>query len=198
MDQANRPGAGSEPVVLTQTCDVACTVASQTRTIRTGVAACKHRSRACVLLQCILISQSSLACRWGPLNLLVYMGLRHPKYADVPEIQAARKQLAVQSREAMMVEWLPKHHVHENLNPDTGLGDDVGNSNPMYGSLHMSHPCLVDQLHSLRKVEEPGRLSSIRLIKHYAWLCACFRGACTRYHWGACMVFIELWEQGKF
>ena len=22
--------------------------------------------------------------------------------------------------------------VHENLNPDTGLGDDVGNSNPMY------------------------------------------------------------------
>eukprot|EP01043_Picozoa_sp_COSAG02_P123530 COSAG02_NODE_60510_length_271_cov_0.604651_1_plen_45_part_10 len=38
-------------------------------------------------------------CRWGPLNLLVYMGLRHPKYADVPEIQAARKQLAVQSRE---------------------------------------------------------------------------------------------------
>ena len=69
---------------------------------------------------------------WGPLNLLVYMGLRHPKYANVPEIQAARKQLAIQSREAMMVEWLPKHHVHENLNPDTGLGDDVGNSNPMY------------------------------------------------------------------
>jgi hypothetical protein len=60
------------------------------------------------------------------------MGLRHPKYTNVPEIQAARKQLAIQSREAMMVEWLPKHHVHENLNPDTGLGDDVGNSNPMY------------------------------------------------------------------
>lgn len=60
------------------------------------------------------------------------MGLRHPKYADIPEIAAARKQLAVQSRQALMVEWLPKHHVHENLNPDTGLGDDVGNSNPMY------------------------------------------------------------------
>lgn len=75
---------------------------------------------------------SDRCCRWGPLNLLVYMGLRHPKYADVPEIQAARKQLAIQSREAMMVEWLPKHHVHENLNPDTGEGDDVGNSNPMY------------------------------------------------------------------
>ena len=40
--------------------------------------------------------------------------------------RAARKQLAVQSRQALMVEWLPKHHVHENLNPDTGLGDDVG------------------------------------------------------------------------
>mgnify|MGYP003328157970 CR=1 FL=1 len=75
------------------------------------------------------------------------MGLRHPKYADVPEIQAARKQLAVQSREAMMVEWLPKHHVHENLNPDTGLGDDVGNSNPMYGLLH-THACLAVQVHS--------------------------------------------------
>ena len=86
---------------------------------------------------------------WGPLNLLVYMGLRHPKYAGVPEIQAARKQLAIQSREALMVEWLPKHHVHENLNPDTGLGDDVGNSNPMY-------------------------------------------------HWGACLAFIEMWENGKF
>ena len=56
----------------------------------------------------------------------------HPKYANEPEIAAARKQLAIQSREALMVEWLPKHHVHENLNPDTGLGDDVGNSNPMY------------------------------------------------------------------
>ena len=89
--------------------------------------------------------------RWGPLNLLVYMGLRHPKYADIPEIQAARKQLAVQSREAMMVEWLPKHHVHENLNPDTGLGDDVGNSNPMYGSPH-THACLVDELHSLLSI----------------------------------------------
>ena len=69
---------------------------------------------------------------WGPLNLLVYMGLRHPKYAAHPDIAAARKQLAKQSREALMVEWLAKHHVHENLNPDTGLGDDVRNSNPMY------------------------------------------------------------------
>ena len=69
---------------------------------------------------------------WGPLNLLVYMGLRHSKYADIPEIKAARQQLVVQSREALLVEWLPKHHVHENLNPDTGLGDDVSSSNPMY------------------------------------------------------------------
>ena len=69
---------------------------------------------------------------WGPLNLLVYMGLRHPKYASHPEIAAARKHLAIQSREALMVEWLPKHHVHENVNPDTGLGDDVRSSNPMY------------------------------------------------------------------
>ena len=68
----------------------------------------------------------------GFYNYLVYMGLAHPKYANEPEIAAARKQLAIQSREALMVEWLPKHHVHENLNPDTGLGDDVGNSNPMY------------------------------------------------------------------
>ena len=52
---------------------------------------------------------------WGPLNYLVYMGLSHPKYASEPEIAAARRQLAVQSRQALMVEWLPKHHVHENL-----------------------------------------------------------------------------------
>ena len=60
------------------------------------------------------------------------MGLRHPKYKNIPEIVAARKQLVVQSREALLVEWLTKHHVHENLSPDTGLGDDVLNSNPMY------------------------------------------------------------------
>ena len=102
------------------------------------------------------------------------MGLRHPRYKDLPEIAAARKQLVVQSREALLVEWLPKHHVHENLvrsyaradavacadaradalflsfqNPDTGLGDDVGNSNPMY-------------------------------------------------HWGALLGFIEMWEDGRF
>jgi len=62
----------------------------------------------------------------------VYLGLRHPKYADLPEIRQARKMLVESSREALLVEWLPKHHVHENLNPQTGLGDDVGNSNPMY------------------------------------------------------------------
>ena len=77
---------------------------------------------------------------WGPLNLLVYMGLRHPKYADLPEIIAARKQLVVQSREALLVEWLPKHHVHENLSPDTGLGDDVGSSNPMYAQRQLQSP----------------------------------------------------------
>lgn len=38
----------------------------------------------------------------------------------MPEIAEARKALATQSREALLVEWLGKHHVHENLNPDTG------------------------------------------------------------------------------
>lgn len=69
---------------------------------------------------------------WGPLNFLVYMGLRHPRYANLPDVEHARKLLVNVSREALLVEWLPKHHVHENLNPQTGLGDDVSNSNPMY------------------------------------------------------------------
>lgn len=67
---------------------------------------------------------------WGPLNLLVYIGLRHPKYAASAVVKEAREQLVKSSREALMVEWLMKHHVHENLNPDTGSGD--GSSNPMY------------------------------------------------------------------
>jgi hypothetical protein len=76
------------------------------------------------------------------------MGLAHPKYAAEPEIIAARKQLAIQSREALMVEWLPKHHVHENLNPDTGLGDDVGNSNLPLGGAALLHRAVLATLRS--------------------------------------------------
>ena len=62
--------------------------------------------------------------------MLVYMGLRHPAYSGSAVVKAARTALVTSSRDALNVEWLLKHHVHENLNPDTGSGD--GSSNPMY------------------------------------------------------------------
>ena len=74
---------------------------------------------------------------WGPMNFLVYAGLSHPRYAKLEVVQQAKKALAVQSQDLLLVEWLDKHHVHENFNALTGRGGDVRNSNPFYhwGSL---------------------------------------------------------------
>ena len=69
---------------------------------------------------------------WGPLNLLVWLSLSHPKYAAMPRVASARKGLCAQAHAALMVEWREKHHVHENLNATNGQGCDVGNSNPFY------------------------------------------------------------------
>jgi hypothetical protein len=99
---------------------------------------------------------------WGPMNFLVYAGLSHPRYAKVSRlsfeliafisivgircifltsaslshqlevVQQAKKALAAQSQELLLVEWLDKHHVHENFNAMTGRGGDVHNSNPFY------------------------------------------------------------------
>jgi hypothetical protein len=63
---------------------------------------------------------------WAPLNFLVYMGLRN---YDLPE---ARKALSEKSKNLLLKGWLKDGYVFENYNPDSGIGDDVGNSDKFY------------------------------------------------------------------
>lgn len=63
---------------------------------------------------------------WGPMNFLVYLGLRN---YDLPQ---ARKDLAEKSANLLLKEWLEKGHVHENYNGDTGEGCDVASSDAFY------------------------------------------------------------------
>ena len=51
---------------------------------------------------------------WGPMNYLVYLGLRN---YDDPEI---RKQFAQKSYDLFLKEWSENRHVHENYNAMTG------------------------------------------------------------------------------
>jgi putative isomerase len=63
---------------------------------------------------------------WGPMNFLVYLGLRN---YDQPEV---RSQLGQKSLELFQLEWTTNHHVHENYNSITGSGDDVSSSDRFY------------------------------------------------------------------
>jgi hypothetical protein len=63
---------------------------------------------------------------WAPLNFLVYMGLRN---YDLPE---ARKALSEKSKNLLLKGWLKDGYVFENYNPDSGIGDDVRNSDKFY------------------------------------------------------------------
>jgi len=63
---------------------------------------------------------------WGPMNYLVYLGLRNYDQAQV------REELARKSLKLFEGEWTAKHHVHENYNSMTGAGDDVNSSDPFY------------------------------------------------------------------
>ncbi len=63
---------------------------------------------------------------WGPMNFLVYLGLRN---YDLP---AARRQLADSSARLLLKEWQANHHVYENYNAETGAGGDVNNADPFY------------------------------------------------------------------
>ena len=57
---------------------------------------------------------------WGPMNYLVYLGLRN--YDD----PAARKEFAEKSYALFLKEWTEKRHVHENYNAVLGTGDVIG------------------------------------------------------------------------
>ncbi len=63
---------------------------------------------------------------WGPMNYLVYLGLRN--YDDA----AVRSDFAVKSYALFLKEWHDKGHVHENYNAILGTGDDVANSDRFY------------------------------------------------------------------
>lgn len=63
---------------------------------------------------------------WGPMNFLVYLGLRNYDQAQV------REELGRKSFQLFQGEWSMKHHVHENYNAMTGAGDDVTSSDPFY------------------------------------------------------------------
>jgi hypothetical protein len=63
---------------------------------------------------------------WGPINYLVYLGLRN---YDEPE---ARRLLAEKSAALFNREWSRNGHVHENYNAMTGEGDDVTSSDRYY------------------------------------------------------------------
>ena len=63
---------------------------------------------------------------WGPMNYLVYLGLRN---YDQPQ---ARQELARKSLQLFLGEWNAKRHVHENYNAITGSGDDVYSSDRFY------------------------------------------------------------------
>lgn len=63
---------------------------------------------------------------WGPMNYLVYLGLRNYDDAKV------RREFAQKSYELFLKEWKENGHVHENYNAITGSGDDVKNSDRFY------------------------------------------------------------------
>jgi putative isomerase len=63
---------------------------------------------------------------WGPMNYLVYLGLRN---YDMPQV---RKEFAQKSLDLVQKEWREKGHLHENYNAITGEGDDVTNSDAFY------------------------------------------------------------------
>jgi hypothetical protein len=63
---------------------------------------------------------------WAPLNFLVYMGLRN---YDLPE---ARKALSEKSKDLLLKSWLRHGYVFENYSAESGIGDDVQNSDKFY------------------------------------------------------------------
>jgi hypothetical protein len=66
---------------------------------------------------------------WGPMNYLVYLGLRN---YHQPDIDRARKELSQKSLDLFESDWRSNGHVHENYNGETGNGDDVTNSDRFY------------------------------------------------------------------
>ncbi|HUL80317.1 MAG TPA: trehalase family glycosidase, partial [Vicinamibacteria bacterium] len=63
---------------------------------------------------------------WGPMNFLVYLGLRN---YDLPE---ARADLARRSNALLLKSWRSEGAIYENYNATTGAGNDVTSSDAFY------------------------------------------------------------------
>jgi len=63
---------------------------------------------------------------WGPMNYLVYLGLKNYDDAEI------RREFAEKSYNLFLKEWKEKGHVHENYNAILGTGDDVSSSDRFY------------------------------------------------------------------
>ena len=63
---------------------------------------------------------------WGPMNFLVYLGLRNYDVAD------ARADLVRRSHELLMKSWRSDGAIYENYNAKTGVGNDVTSSDAYY------------------------------------------------------------------
>jgi putative isomerase len=63
---------------------------------------------------------------WGPMNYLVYLGLRN---YDAPKVT---QEFAQKSFDLFNREWTTHRHVHENYNAISGIGDDVRSSDRFY------------------------------------------------------------------
>jgi putative isomerase len=63
---------------------------------------------------------------WGPMNYLVYLGLRN--YAE----PGVCREFAQKSYDLFLKEWRENGHVHENYNAISGAGDDVSSSDRFY------------------------------------------------------------------
>lgn len=92
---------------------------------------------------------------WGPLHLLVWLGLSNPNYATIPSVTRARAGLAGQSHALLMGEWRLHRRVYENYNSSTGEGGDVKNANPFYhwGAL-LGYVALREQMAQVRQTLE--------------------------------------------
>ena len=92
---------------------------------------------------------------WGPVNYLVYLGLRN---YDDPTV---RREFAQKSYELFLQEWNENRHVHENYNAVTGSGDDVTSSDRYYhwGAL-LGYEQYLEQSEPVIKGQRSSRESS--------------------------------------
>jgi putative isomerase len=88
---------------------------------------------------------------WGPMNYLVYLGLRNYDDTDV------RRDFAQKSYELFLKEWKEKGHVHENYNAISGSGDDVTSSDRFY---HWG--ALLGYVEYMEQAEPPAASQTVR------------------------------------